>query len=107
MITFNVTEATNDVSVVTFKLTPYLSFAHSETGVVEDYTYEVTKAELPKIDSRKAVVICGEGPAWVTGYLVEKFDHCRWTGVWDVFLGGAVVVSNNRGGLSEGSIVKV
>ncbi len=61
--------------------------------------------EVPKVNTRKGVVISGRGPIWLHCFLSHKYHHTPFVAIYDPRLGAVVVQSHTT--LKEGDVLDV
>ncbi len=61
--------------------------------------------EIPKIDTRKGVILSGRGPIWLHCFLAHKFHHTPFVAIYDPRLGAVVVQSHTA--LEEGEVLDI
>lgn len=59
----------------------------------------------PVIDGRKGVVLSGQGPIWLYGFLVHRYHAHPWVAVYDRRGGTAVVVESHVAGVGAGDAI--
>jgi CRISPR-associated protein Csx3 len=75
MIYFTVTENEN-YSLVEFKI---------EGEITPE---DLPKMNPPKVDTEKGVVLLGEGPMWLFGFLAQEYRSVTFIGCYDPRVGG-------------------
>jgi len=67
---------------------------------------ELKGLEVPKVNSRKGVIISGRGPVWLHCFLAHRYHHTPFVAIYDPRI-GAVVVQSHCTKFSEGDVLDV
>lgn len=62
---------------------------------------------VPKVVSKKGVVISGRGPTWLYCTLVHIYHPALWVAIYDPRIGGAVVVASHTPQTTTGDVISV
>jgi len=61
----------------------------------------------PAVPVGKGVIISGRGPIWLYGAVIHRFHPASWVGVFDLRLGGGVVVESHVPDVNVGDVIEL
>jgi len=81
-----------------------LVYFELESSITPDI---LKKANPPKVECTKGVVLSGRAPIWLYCYLVHHYHPTKFIATYDPRVGGAVVVESHVRELEVGEVIKV
>jgi CRISPR-associated protein Csx3 len=68
---------------------------------------DLGRLQVPKLDSRKGVIISGRGPVWLHSFLAHCYHFHPFVAHYDPRQGGVVVQAHQKGGPKVGYVIDV